>query len=265
MKIITYQQYKEYKSSQASIGLMEDGAEYQIQRAEEDNYDEKKLKEIDKKHDKMFKIILGKKKEMVKFLEQFLEKEIKEEQIIQCPTDFITRRYKSKQPDIVYRLKNKPVYFLIEHQSTVDKDMPLRILEYMGEIVRKDKEMQKDKYRNIKEKVYPIVVPIVIYTGIRKWNAKTNFAHKQYQTREYKKFENNLEYNLIDVKEYTFEELLEKKSLLGSIMIMEKCTNKDELVTQIYKIIETIENPDDKEVLSEVIDNVITPLVGDKV
>ena len=45
-------------------------------------------------------------------------------------------------------------------------------------------------------------------------------------------------------------------------MIMEKCRNQDELVEQIYKVIETIENPEDKEVLSEVIYNIITPLVG---
>ena len=48
-------------------------------------------------------------------------------------------------------------------------------------------------------------------------------------------------------------------------MIMEKCRNQDELVEQIYKVIETIENPEDKEILSEVIYNIITPLVGEKI
>ena len=180
MKFIKYKQYIEYRYSNEFIQLREEGIEYKIETIE-NNYNENQLKEIYKKHDKTFKNILGRKKEIIKFLNDFLnlKKEIKEAQIIQCSTEFITRRYKNRHPDLLYRLKNKPVYFLIEHQSTVDKDMPLRILEYIGEIVRKD----IDNHKNRKEIKYPIVVPIVIYTGYRRWNAKINFAHNQYRSR----------------------------------------------------------------------------------
>lgn len=52
-------------------------------------YDEKEIKEIDKKHDKMFRNILSRKIEMVKFLNDFLsfKEKVKETQIIQCHTD----------------------------------------------------------------------------------------------------------------------------------------------------------------------------------
>lgn len=243
-------------------GVKEEETEYRLE-TEEKLYDEKKIREIGKKHDKMFRNILGRKKEVAKFLNQFLELEeiIKEENIIQCPTDFITRKYEERHSDIIYRLNDKPVYFLIEHQSTVDKNMPLRIWEYIGEIVRKERIMPSDGL--LKEEIYPIIIPIVIYTGYQNWNAKINFGQKQYQEMAYKKYEFNVEYNLIAVQNYTFEELLEKRSLFGSIMIMEKCRTKEELVTYGNKIIETMGNMGD-EMLAEIIVHMMLLQVGEK-
>ena len=64
--------------------------------------------------------------------------------------------------DLVYRVRiqGKEMYFfLLELQSTVDKKMPYRLLEYMFEIWRRfDK---KDKL--------PIIIPCVVYTGHPRW------------------------------------------------------------------------------------------------
>lgn len=221
-------------------GLAETEGKYQIPETKE-KYPEKRLKEIDKKHDKIFRNVLSRKNEVAKFLNQFLnlQERIQEEDIIAYPTDFVTKRYETRQSDIIYKLKDKPVYFLIEHQSTIDKEMALRIWEYVGEIIRKEK-MRTNLLK--KDVIYPIVIPIVIYTGSQKWTAKTNFAQKQYQSRLYKKYQIDLEYNLISVHDYTFEELLEKRTLLGSILLMEKCKSKRELEMYAKKIIETIED-----------------------
>lgn len=89
---------------------------------------------------------------------------------------------------------------MVEHQSTIDKDMVLRMWEYIGKIVRKERMSYY-----IPNGDYPIIVPFVIYTGYQKWNAKTNFAQRQYQAKEYRKYQNNLSYNLISVQDYTFE------------------------------------------------------------
>ena len=120
MKFITHEQYIKYLKNRDFIQLKEEGTEYKLQ---EKNYEEEKIKEIDKRHDKMFRNILSRKKEMAQFLNQFLvlSQKIKGEELIQCPTDFITKQYKNRYSDIVYRLKEKPVYFLVEHQSTIDQ------------------------------------------------------------------------------------------------------------------------------------------------
>ena len=170
MNFVTYHQYMKYILKNNVLIIAEGKETYNLEISEQ----KKALKETDKKHDKMIRNTLNKTKEMVKFLNQFLNlKEItKEEQIIQCHTNFITKEYKEKNSDIVYKLKDKPIYFLVEHQSTVDKEMPERMARYIEEIMVSEK----------KENVYPIVVPIVLYTGLKKWNAKTSIAQKQYNS-----------------------------------------------------------------------------------
>ena len=254
MKYITYQQYRKYLENKKVMVLKEEETIYQIE--EDKTYSKEIVKEIDKRHDKMFRNILSRKKEMINFLNDFLDfkEKLEETQIIQCPTDFITRLYKSRQSDILYRLKDKPVYFLIEHQSTIHPEMLLRIWEYIGEIIRKETIRGNS--------IYPIVIPIIIYTGFQKWNLPTNFDQKQYQSKNYQDYAISLSYNLITVHDYTYEELLKKKTLFSSIMIIEKCKDEDEINEQMNKIIEIIQEPKDKEALSEIIVNIIRPIVG---
>ena len=262
MYFITRKDYTDYLNRKNNLEETEEDNEYEIE-PDEEIYDKKLVQEIDKVHDKMFRNILSIKQEAVKFINEFLklEKQIKEEEIAQCKTDFITKNYKSKQSDIIYRYKEKPIYFLIEHQSRKSKNMTLRIWEYIGEIIRTEKELQKTYFE---ESVYPIVVPIVIYTGYQKWELKGNLAEEQYQTEELKKYEINMKYGYIKLEDYTFEELLNKKSLLGIIMIIEKCNGKEEIEKYITKAIENIQDENERIILAEIIGNTVRGILGDK-
>ena len=66
---------------------------------------------------------------------------------------------------MVYRKKGEDIFFLIEHQSTIDYSMPYRILMYCLEILKRAIDITKigKSYYKI-----PMVYPIVIYTGKRK-------------------------------------------------------------------------------------------------
>ena len=254
MNFITYQQYmQQIKNNPLHAGLSDVKANYNIEP-----YDNEEIQKIDKKHDKIIKKILSRKKEVAKFINEFLniKQKITQEEIEQCNSDFITNQYLYRQSDIIYKIKNKPIYFLIEHQSTVDENMILRISEYIGEIMKKEIRNQIHTLNKIRE--YPIVVPVVIYTGYRKWNAKTKFSEKQYRAKGFEEYKNHLKYNLIAVQDYTFEELLEKKSLFASVMIIEKCKTEEELIEQLEKIVEIIEEPEEKELLSEIITHILS-------
>ena len=144
---------------------------YNWLKEESKKYDVEENKTIDNKHDKLFKDLFSDKEEAVKFINKYLELEIplKAEEIEVYKNGYITRMYQSKEADIVYKIKEKNIFILIEHQSTVDRSMPYRILNYSVAIMNQAVEKNKMKRKDYK---YPKVIAIVLYTGGEKWKAK---------------------------------------------------------------------------------------------
>ena len=136
-----------------------------------------------------------------------------------------------KYADIVYKIKNKNAFILIEHQSSVDIKMPYRILRYKCAII----ESAIDKKR-FKEQGYkiPTVIPIVLYTGKRKWK-KLSINDIEETIEGYQ--ENWLEYTLIDANKFSKEKLLEDNLIISKAMLIEKSKNKEELYKNIEDII----------------------------
>ena len=62
------------------------------------------------------KIVLSNKKEVVKLLNDLYklkntENEIKEAEIEECSTNFITKEFKTREADILYKIKNRNIFF----------------------------------------------------------------------------------------------------------------------------------------------------------
>ena len=133
---------------------------------------------IDNEHDKLFKDLLSDKEETRKFINKFLKlpEPLKQNELELYNSSYITSEYKSKEADIVYKKKDEDIFFLIEHQSTVDISMPYRIKNYAVEILRT--AVDKSKIHQI-DYEYPLVIAIVLYTGDKKWNAKLKFEDMQ--------------------------------------------------------------------------------------
>ena len=93
-----------------------------------------KDKKVYQKHDKSFKFILASKQEMTGFLKQFLDFDIEIEKLEEQKTAFINEKFEKRESDVICKIKNTEIYFLIEHQSWVDRKMPERILKYSLEI-----------------------------------------------------------------------------------------------------------------------------------
>ena len=62
----------------------------------------------------------------------------------------MTKYLKNKEADVIYKLKNREVFFLIEHQTKIDYTMPLRILEYETQIMESAIDNVNDKIRMYK-------------------------------------------------------------------------------------------------------------------
>jgi len=130
-------------------------------------------------------MILDDKKEIANLINKRLnlKYKIKEEELEKYNSSFVTKTLKNKEIDVIYKLKNKKIFFMIEHQTKIDYAMPLRILEYENEIMRSAIEYEKMNRKNYK---LPLIIPIVLYAGRKKWDAKTYIGEVQEQLEGYK-------------------------------------------------------------------------------
>lgn len=197
---------------------------------------EEKQQNINNKHDKTFRKILDNKKEFKKFLNKILKlkNEINEKNIEKYNSSFVSEDFKNQEADIIYKIKGEEIFILVEHQTKIDYQMPLRILRYEMEIIR------SRIIKNINNKiVYPVVIPIVLYTGEKRWDASINFEVRNSELAKYRGIK-KVRYNLLDINEYTKEELLKEKNILSKIMIIEKSKTSEELKNNLEKIINEV-------------------------
>ena len=192
-----------------------------------------------KGHDKLFKEALKNKMDFIEFIEQFVSKELAKELIENnieiYDRKFITNSFTEIESDIIYKVKNKALYIIIENQSTIDKNMSYRMLEYTSEIIKEYMQITKKESEK-----YPKIIPIVISTSNRKWNAKLKYSEKEEKIKGLNKSYIDLEYILVDINQYTKEELYEKNTMLSYLMLLEKAETKEEYEETIEKMINNL-------------------------
>ena len=186
-----------------------------------------KIAEREKKHDKIFKEIFQDKQELVQFLFMYIGIKTKIEELELYNTNFITTNYNYRNADIVYKEKNREIYYLIEQQTYVESEMARKVLDYSTGILG----LPENQGKCIE------IVPIVLYTGKRRWTAKRKYTECQkVKIQEGKKLE--MEYILVDIKDYNIEQLIKEKTKISIAIIFEKCKNSEEVITYAKELIE---------------------------
>ena len=181
---------------------------------------------VNNEHDKVFRKILSDKIEVTKFLNEQLKTNLKPEDIEQYNTSYINTLMQNEEADVVYKLKSKNEFFLIEHQSKVDYRMPFRILKYEMAIIESaidEKECKRKEY------LYPRVNAIVLYTGKQKWNVLKSFNESQVSSILEKDIE-FAKYILVDITNY-IEKIVE--------IINKDKANYSNNIKEIFKIMLT--------------------------
>lgn len=216
---------------------------------------------INNSHDKIFRKILDNKDEAVSVINRILvSNSLTAEEIERYNSSYISDKLRNSEADVVYKVKNHDVFFLIEHQTKIDYSMPYRILKYEVEIIESVLENNKYKNKNFK---YPLVIPIVLYTGRNLWNAKLNLRKIQVRWNEYQSKELS-KYNIIDVNKLNENDLLEEKTVVSKMMLIEKSNTEKELEVNLNKIIERKEifNQNQKEFFISIIQLVLQKKLG---
>ena len=210
---------------------------------------------INHPHDKTVRLMLSNSQEVANLINLALKTDfVKANQIEQYKSSFVTKQYKNRESDIVYKdLKNKGIYYLIEHQSKQDKMMAVRITEYSLEIIRSALDLMKKE----KREEFPTVIPIVLYTGEGKWKIPQSLEDVQVKLPNM-----NLpligSYKLIDINTYSDDDLIKAKGALPKMLLMEKSTKNINKVKEIMnKMEETKLTKEETELLSIYITNVV--------
>ena len=130
-----------------------------------------------KPHDALARSTLSRLELAAPYLQSVLPGELREaldfETLEHVPGSFIDPDLSERQTAVLFRAQlegggESLLYVLVEHQSTVERRMSLRLLVYVGRILdRWRKEHPEAEH-------VPAVFPVVLYSGPRVWNAPTD-------------------------------------------------------------------------------------------
>ena len=256
MKTFTYSQYIKcihtYRLN-AVMQLAEGMTEYKLQ-----NKKEKFL------HGQLLKSILQNKKEVAGFINEFVEprEKIRQEDLVHCTiSSYITKRYRGKEADFVYKLKNKNIFFLLEFQNEMDSKIDYRMLNYCLDIMREWTKNRKEK----RVESYPVIVPILIYTGKQKSRSLKEEKENYGKEGIFEGNNPNFEYNFVDMNKFSKQILLEKGSMLSYVMFLEKSEGMEELPRNLESIIETTKNKRELLELFSIIQGISNHTLSEKI
>lgn len=190
-------------------------------------------------HDKLYRDFLNDKSEFCKFLNDFFYFNITPDDLINYNNAFVSEDYKNRRSDIVYKIKNEPVYIFLEHQSSIDHSINYRILEYYYFILRQTVDFRKIKNKNYK---FPIIIPILLYTGTERWDFTPNFSSKQANSsiHSFNIHKLDFEYEFVDLHDYSLNQLLNMNTMLSYALAIDKCKNEDEFLVVLKSLCNNI-------------------------
>ncbi len=170
----------------------------------------------------------------------FLSEEIVEHldfsQAKRAPRGYIDETLRDSISDIVFTVPFRDVstvdevtiYILIEHQSTVDRMMGLRLHSYMCQIWKDQlEEQRKAKVPASQQRLSPIL-PIVFYTGDRRWKIPVTLNAVMDVPELMTRFVPTFEILFLAVKDTDIDQFLEQNHPFGWLMSVTKQVSADE-------------------------------------
>lgn len=206
---------------------------------------------LNNRHDTGYKYLLSVKRVFVQLLKSFVRRswvdDIDENKVESINRSFILNDFKGKEADLVYkiRIKDQEVFFyiLMELQSTVDYQMPYRLLQYMIEIWRTvlhDTEAKQGHHiTKGKEFILPRIVPCVLYSGSRKWDVPLHFKDVLARNEEYDS-DLDFRYILIDISDHSPKELLDIGNLMSAVFYMDQKPIDEDIISRLSSLTELL-------------------------
>ncbi len=158
-------------------------------------------------HDKLFRETLSDREVAADFLQHYLPEDILTltdlNSLEICKDSFVEDDLKDYHSDMLYKVmlegREGYIYLLFEHKSYADRLIHLHLIEYMLKIWRL---VLKQKT----EKLLPLIIPMVLYHGQKKWQHGTKFSElfSEYHGK-LKVYIPDFEFVLYDLTQYSDE------------------------------------------------------------
>ena len=136
--------------------------------------------EVSKPHDHLFRSVFGEEAEAAGLFRAHLPEAVSRELLWSSlqwqSVSFIDERLRDSESDLLYAIERKGggapawLYVLLEHQSTPDVWLRLRLLKYSIRI------WERDRRRHPNEEQLRPIVPLVFYQGARGWHHACEFS-----------------------------------------------------------------------------------------
>lgn len=164
--------------------------------------------------DSIFRYIFSEKHNFIQLYKSITGKTLKEEEV--DPYDLESIVIRDLRNDISFKTKDNRFIIMIEHQSTLNENMPLRCLLYYANIIRKYLE-ENDKLKNLIYQAKAIKIPIpefyVVYNGRKgldeeKMDLKVNFDGEESEFLRVKTNIININYDSLDKSIYNHSKII---------------------------------------------------------
>ena len=202
------------------------------------------MAEIVHPHDRGYKYLLSSEKLFLQLLQSFADRgwvsQLDVHTIVRVDKSYILQDFNAQEADLVYRLKIKGqeviFYLLLELQSTVDFQMPYRLLLYMTEIWRDVLKNTPKEMAERKDFRLPPVVPLVLYNGADNWTVERRFRETLAGGELFGDELIDFRYLLIDVNRYEEETLKELPNLIKAVMLLDRKGTSESLIRRLKEI-----------------------------
>ena len=164
---------------------------------------------------------------------------------------YITDDLRDREDDIIWRIRMQGaevdewiyVYLLLEFQSSVDNFMAVRILTYIGLLYQ-----DLIKAKKIKAGKLPPVFPLVLYNGVRTWNAEREVENLiETVPTSLAAYRPRLRYFLLDEGRVSEESLNQPDNAVARLVEIEQLLNPEDLAPLIEKLKNQLNAPQNTE------------------
>ena len=164
---------------------------------------------------------------------------------------YVTDDLRDREDDIIWRIRMQGaesdewiyVYLLLEFQSSVDNFMAVRILTYIGLLYQ-----DLIKTKKIKAGKLPPIFPLVLYNGVRTWNAEREVENLiETVPASLAAYRPRLRYFLLDEGRVSEESLNQPDNAIARLVEIEQLLNPEDLAPLIEKLKNQLNAPQNTE------------------